>query len=118
MQRSGVRSSSAPPTPRAWIQSRPFFNHPFRGAHQDLEEAITFYLDQGAESAALALIDAFEQACSHLGCHPATGSPRYAHELDLPGLRFWPLGGYPVPRASRFLITYLFPLCPGTTGAA
>ena len=27
--------------------------------------------------------------------HPASGSPRYAHELDLPDLRFWPLKRYP-----------------------
>ncbi|HEY8332752.1 MAG TPA: type II toxin-antitoxin system RelE/ParE family toxin, partial [Tardiphaga sp.] len=26
---------------------------------------------------------------------PATGSPRYAHELNLPGLRCWPLTRYP-----------------------
>ena len=31
----------------------------------------------------------------HLGRHPATGSPRYAHELNLPGLRSWPLTRYP-----------------------
>jgi len=28
-----------------------------------------------------------EQAYAHIGRHPATGSPRYAHELNLPGLR-------------------------------
>jgi toxin ParE1/3/4 len=27
--------------------------------------------------------------------HPATGSLRYAHELDLPELRFWPLKRFP-----------------------
>lgn len=27
--------------------------------------------------------------------HPATGSPRYAHELNLPGLRCWSLARYP-----------------------
>jgi hypothetical protein len=26
---------------------------------------------------------------------PAAGSPRYAHELNLPGLRFWPLACNP-----------------------
>ena len=31
----------------------------------------------------------------HIGRHPATGSPRYAHELNLPGLRFQPLRRYP-----------------------
>jgi hypothetical protein len=32
---------------------------------------------------------------SHIGRHPATGSPRYALDLNLPGLRFWPLKRYP-----------------------
>ncbi len=38
---------------------------------------------------------AFEKACAHTGRHPATGSPRYAHELNLPGLRTWSLARYP-----------------------
>jgi toxin ParE1/3/4 len=43
----------------------------------------------------LKFIDALEQALQHIGRHPATGSPRYAHELDLPGLRRWQVKGYP-----------------------
>jgi toxin ParE1/3/4 len=27
--------------------------------------------------------------------HPAAGSPRYTHELDLPGLRVWPVRRFP-----------------------
>lgn len=27
--------------------------------------------------------------------HPDTGSPRYAHALNIPGLRCWPLTRYP-----------------------
>jgi toxin ParE1/3/4 len=36
-----------------------------------------------------------------LSRYPQTGSSRYGHELDLPGLRMWPLKTYP------FLIFYL-----------
>ena len=43
----------------------------------------------------LLLIDAVEQAYAHLSRTPASGSPRYAHELNLPGLRSWPVPGYP-----------------------
>jgi toxin ParE1/3/4 len=43
----------------------------------------------------LKFIDALEQALQHIGRHPAIGSPRYAHELDLPGLRCWQVKGYP-----------------------
>ena len=38
---------------------------------------------------------ALEKAYAHIARHPATGSPRYAHELNLPGLRDWPLTRYP-----------------------
>lgn len=60
-----------------------------------MDEAVEHYLAEGAEQAALGFIDALERACGHIGRHPATGSPRYAHELDLPGLRVWPLKRYP-----------------------
>ena len=40
-------------------------------------------------------VDALEQAYSRISRHPGTGSPRYARELNLPGLRFWQLTRYP-----------------------
>jgi len=46
-------------------------------------------------------IDALEQAYGHLSRNAATGSPRYAHELGLAGLRAWPLTAYP------YLVFYL-----------
>lgn len=64
-------------------------------AHRDVEEAVAHYLAEGAESAALGFIDSLEKAYRHIGRHPATGSPRYAHELNLPGLRRWPMTRYP-----------------------
>lgn len=64
-------------------------------ANRDVDEAIKHDLDQNAVPAALGLIDALEQAYVHISKHGATGSPRYAHELNLPGLRFWPLTRYP-----------------------
>jgi toxin ParE1/3/4 len=64
-------------------------------ANRDVDEAIAYYRNEGSEQAALGFIDALEQAYAHIGRHPATGSPRYAHELDLPGLRSWPLKQYP-----------------------
>lgn len=64
-------------------------------AHQDVEDAIAHYVAEDAAAAALGFIDALEKAYSHIGRHPATGSPRYAHELNLPDLRCWPLTRYP-----------------------
>jgi toxin ParE1/3/4 len=64
-------------------------------ALQDVEEALAYYLQEDAEAAAMGFIDALAQAYQHIGRHPATGSPRYAHELSLPGLRVWQLARYP-----------------------
>jgi toxin ParE1/3/4 len=64
-------------------------------ANQDVDEALAYYLGEKAEAAALGFIDALAQAYAHIGRHPATGSPRYAHELNLPGLRTWQLSKYP-----------------------
>lgn len=64
-------------------------------ACRDVDEAIGYYLDEGAEEAALGFVDALEQAYTHISRHPGTGSTRYAHELNLPGLRSWPLTRYP-----------------------
>lgn len=68
---------------------------PREQANRDVEEAFAYYLSEGADAAALAFIDALEQAYAHISRHPATGSPRYAHELNLPGLRIWPLTRHP-----------------------
>lgn len=74
-------------------------------ADADVAEAIDYYL---AESTTVALhfIDALEAAYEHIRRAPATGSPHYAHELNLPGLRFWRCKRYPylvfyVERADR-----------------
>lgn len=64
-------------------------------AERDVDDAIAYYLEQDAGQAALGLIDALEQAYGHIGRNPASGSPRYAHDLNLPGLRSWPLGRFP-----------------------
>lgn len=64
-------------------------------AKQDVEDAIRYDLSEDAEQAALGFIDALEQAYTHIGRQAGTGSPRYAHELDLPGLRSWPLKRFP-----------------------
>ena len=64
-------------------------------ANRDVEEAIEHYLSEGAAQAAIDFIDSLEGAYAHIARHPGSGSMRYAHELDLPGLRSWPLGRFP-----------------------
>jgi toxin ParE1/3/4 len=67
---------------------------PREQANQDVDDAVAYYLEEGAASVALDFIDALEQAYTHIGRHPGTGSPRYGHELDLAGLRSWTLSRY------------------------
>ncbi len=70
-------------------------------AAKDVEEAVDYYLSQGAERAASGLIDALETAFAQIARFPTAGSPRYGLELNLPGLRSWPLHGFP------YLLFYL-----------
>lgn len=64
-------------------------------ALRDVDQAIAYYLEIDAEQAALGFIDALEDAYTHIGRHPATGSPRHGQELGLPGLRAWQLTAFP-----------------------
>lgn len=68
---------------------------PREQANRDVDEVVAYYLSEAGEAVALGYIDALEKVYGHIGRHPATGSPRYAHELNLPGLRSWPLTRYP-----------------------
>lgn len=70
-------------------------------AVRDVDAAVQYYVREGGTDVALRFIEALERAYLHIAHHPATGSSRYAHELDLPGLRVWPLKDYP------YLIFYL-----------
>ncbi|MGJ7581879.1 type II toxin-antitoxin system RelE/ParE family toxin [Variovorax sp. RHLX14] len=64
-------------------------------AQRDVEETVAYYFEEGSEPAALSFIAALERAYVHIGRNPATGSLRYAHSLNLAGLRSWPLTRYP-----------------------
>lgn len=60
-------------------------------ADQDILEAVEYYLQEAGESVALRFIGAVEKAFRHIARHPASGSPRYSLELELPGIRSWPV---------------------------
>lgn len=64
-------------------------------ALQDIDEALDHYCAEGGQNVALGFIDALEQAYGLIALHPEAGSPRFAHELNLPGLRCWPLKRFP-----------------------
>ena len=64
-------------------------------ANRDVDEAIAYYLSESSDELALEFVDALERAYRHISRHPASGSSRYAVELNLPGLRSWPLRRFP-----------------------
>ena len=68
---------------------------PREQAGRDVDEAIACYVAEASVQVAIGFVDALEQAYAHIGRPPATGSPRYGQELNLPGLRSWSLTGYP-----------------------
>ena len=70
-------------------------------ANRDIEEAIDHYLAEATAKVAQGFVDELEKAYAHIARHPATGSPRYAHQLALADLRFWRVGRYP------FLVFYI-----------
>ena len=55
-------------------------------ADVDVLDIIDQYLVE-APHAAIGFVDALEAACQHIARARAAGSPRYAHELNLPGHR-------------------------------
>jgi toxin ParE1/3/4 len=64
-------------------------------AHRDIDAAIEHYLAEAPEKVALGFIDELQKAFAKISMNPGIGSPRYAHELDLPDLRFKALARYP-----------------------
>jgi toxin ParE1/3/4 len=70
-------------------------------ARRDVENAIDYYADEAGADIALRFIVALKDAYRVISTRPATGSPRFAHELELPGLRTREIARFP------YLIFYL-----------
>ena len=74
---------------------------PRRLATQDLRDAAAHYAAEADAATARRFIDAVEQAFTVIARQPGIGSPRYAVDLDWPGLRTYTAGRFP------YLISYL-----------
>lgn len=61
----------------------------------DVEAAARRHTLQGGVGLAEGFLAALEVAYAHIAQHPATGSPRWAAELNVEGLRSWGLSRYP-----------------------
>jgi toxin ParE1/3/4 len=64
-------------------------------ARRDVEAAVDYYVRIAGPDVALSFIDALQSAYRAVGDRPALGSPRYAQELVLPGLRSLAVKGFP-----------------------
>ena len=68
---------------------------PRTAARGNVEKAIEDHLAKAGPEVTLAFVDTLERTCAAIGEMPGIGSPRCAHELNLPGLRSWRIQGYP-----------------------
>ena len=73
---------------------------PRRQAHRDFDSAFDYYLAKGAPDAAYQFADALDTAYATIAEHPGIGSRRHGEDLDIDGLRTWPVGSFP------FLVFY------------
>ena len=63
-------------------------------AELDVLAALDWYALEAPHMAG-PFVNALEKAVSRIERNPGVGSPRYAHALDIPHLRFWPLTKFP-----------------------
>jgi len=68
---------------------------PRESARRDVEAAVDYYVGEAGADVALGFIDALQTAYRSIADHPAAGSPRYANQLGLPGLRSRIVRRYP-----------------------
>ncbi|MFA7503450.1 MAG: type II toxin-antitoxin system RelE/ParE family toxin [Burkholderiaceae bacterium] len=64
-------------------------------ARADVEAALGWFLEEAGEQIATRFTNELEAAYTHITSNPNTGSPRWGHTLDIPGLRHWPLKHFP-----------------------
>ena len=66
-----------------------------QAAARDIDLAVDHYTHEGGNALALRFVAALEEAYRHIRRFPATGATRYATEIGIGGLRFWPLSKFP-----------------------
>ena len=64
-------------------------------ARNDIETIIDYYLLEAGVEVALSFTRAWQSTLSVLARHPGIGSPRFAREVRIEGLRVWSLRGFP-----------------------
>ena len=69
---------------------KPVFRRATADADIEIENARGFYLME-PDHVVDPFLAALQKALEHIESYPETGSPRYAHELNIPSLRIWPI---------------------------
>ena len=64
-------------------------------ARRDINHAIDHYLGGAGRATALRFVDRVREAFLDVSISTEPGSPRYGHELNLPGLRSSPVRSFP-----------------------
>lgn len=70
-------------------------------ARRDVDDAVDHCLVGAGRKTALRFISRVKEALLDVSMSTEAGSPRYGHELNLPGLRCWPVRSFP------YLIFYM-----------
>ena len=85
-------------------------------AHRDINEVVEHYLAEAGPAVMLDFVDALEGALHQISEQQTSGPPRYAHELDIPSLRFRPTGKFPylLFNAERALEVEAWPVLYGS----
>lgn len=60
-------------------------------ASADLEDAAIYYRDNADEQTALGFLDEVQAAVKLISSGPGIGTLRYSYDLDIPGLRAFPI---------------------------
>ncbi|MGH8111743.1 MAG: type II toxin-antitoxin system RelE/ParE family toxin [Rhodanobacteraceae bacterium] len=64
-------------------------------AERDVTDTTDKHRDEGGATRAAPWVQSLSAALQHVGAYAASGSPRYADVLTMPGLRFWRVRRFP-----------------------
>ena len=64
-------------------------------AQLDIDGALSQYLEHASPEVPGRFVSAVEAALGHIGRYPESGPAHWEEELDISGLRAWPLPGFP-----------------------
>ena len=66
-----------------------------RRADEDIDDAVTYYLSEGAADVALRFVESLEEVRDLVAEHPSIGSPRFAIDTGIAELRAISLPSFP-----------------------